>query len=238
MILNTILIILIVSIAPVVVSYVVEALRKSPQEPEQLSWAQEIPILYADLDGTKVRYIKTGNGPNLLLLHTLRTQLDIFQKMIPELSKSFTVYAFDYPGHGWSDIPDTDYTADYFVSAVENFMDKLELKDTLIAGVSIGGSIPLVIAGKNNERVKGVVSINPYDYPGKGPARGNFIANFIMSAVYIPVLGDTIMRMRNRMIEKKILKVVYMTLPAFLLHSLKNALLSVRDLAIWQDLSI
>ena len=206
MTINTILIILIVSLAPVVVSYVVEALRKSPQEPDQLSWAQEIPIQYADLDGTRVRYIKTGKGPNLLLLHTLRTQLDIFQKMIPELSKSFTVYAFDYPGHGWSDIPKTDYTADYFVNSVEKYLEKLDLKDVLIAGVSIGGSIPLVIAGKNNNRVKGVISINPYDYPGKGPARGNFIANFIMSTVYIPVLGDTFMRLRNRMIERKILE--------------------------------
>jgi hypothetical protein len=37
-----------------------------------------VPIQYADIGGTKVRYIKTGAGPNLVLLHTLRTQLDIF----------------------------------------------------------------------------------------------------------------------------------------------------------------
>jgi len=76
--------------------------------------------------------------------------------MIPELNKSFTVYAMDYPGHGWSDIPKTDYTADYFVNSVEKYLEKLDLKYVLIAGVSIGGSIPLVIAGKNNNRVKGV----------------------------------------------------------------------------------
>jgi len=204
MTLNTILIILAFSMLPVVVSYLVEALRKAPLEPEKLAWAQNIPIQHIDIDGINLRYIKTGQGPALLLLHTLRTQLDIFQKMIPELSKSFTIYAFDFPGHGWSDIPKTDFTADYFVNSVEKFLDKLDLKDVLIAGVSIGGSIPLVIAGKNNNRVKGVVSINPYDYPGKGPARGKFIANFIMSTVYIPVLGDTFMRLRNRMIEKKI----------------------------------
>ncbi len=197
-----VIIILALVFGPVLVSYIVEAVRPQPSEPSKLGWAESIPIQYADLEGTKVRYIKTGEGPALLLLHTLRTQLDIFQKMIPELSKSFTVCAFDYPGHGWSDIPDTDYTADYFVNSVEKFLDKLDLKDVLIAGVSIGGSIPLVIAGKNNNRVKGVVSINPYDYPGKGPARGNFLANFIMSAVFIPIFGDTVMRMRNHMVEQ------------------------------------
>jgi hypothetical protein len=35
----------------------------------------------------------------LVLLHTLRTQLDLFEKVVPELSKHSTVYAVDYPGH-------------------------------------------------------------------------------------------------------------------------------------------
>jgi pimeloyl-ACP methyl ester carboxylesterase len=52
----------------------------------------------------KLRYIKTGAGPNLVLLHTLRTQLDLFEKVVPGLAKHFTVYALDYPGHGYSDM--------------------------------------------------------------------------------------------------------------------------------------
>ena len=97
MTLNIILIILTVSLATVVVSYVVEALRKSPQEPEQLSWARDIPVQHIDIDGVNLRYIKTGTGEPLLLLHTLRTQLDMFQKMIQSLSERFTVYTFDFP---------------------------------------------------------------------------------------------------------------------------------------------
>jgi len=49
-----------------------------------------------------VRYLKTGRGPNLVLFHTLRTQLDIYKKIIPKLAEQFTVDACDYPGHGWS----------------------------------------------------------------------------------------------------------------------------------------
>jgi hypothetical protein len=44
-----------------------------------------------------IRHIKTGRGPNLVLLHTLRTQLDIFEKLMPLLAERFTVYALDYP---------------------------------------------------------------------------------------------------------------------------------------------
>lgn len=97
--------VLTVLVAMVVLSYIVEALRSAPKRPETLVWAHRIPIEYVDLDGMRVRCIRTGVGPNLVLLHTLRTQLDIFEKIIPELEKRFTVHAFDYPGHGWSDIP-------------------------------------------------------------------------------------------------------------------------------------
>ena len=36
--------------------------------------------------GTRLRYLKVGTGPLLLLLHTLRTQLDYFQRLIPKLT--------------------------------------------------------------------------------------------------------------------------------------------------------
>ena len=67
---------------------------------------------------------------------------------MPELSKRFTVYALE---------------------AVEGFLDKLDLRDVTLAGVSIGGAIALIIAARRNPRVARVVSINPYDYAkGRG----------------------------------------------------------------------
>jgi hypothetical protein len=96
------------------VSFVVEALRPVPQAPAKLRWAPNVPIESVEVDGAKLRYIKTGKGPTLVLLHTLRTQLDLFEKVVPELSKHFTVYALDYPGHGYSDIPEARYDASFF----------------------------------------------------------------------------------------------------------------------------
>src|SRR6185436_8192476 len=108
----------------VIVSFGVEALRQRPNAPTTLYWAPKTPIQTATIGGNTIRYIKTGSGPKLVLLHTLRTQLDIFEKLVPLLSKSFTVYALDYPGHGFSDIPKTDYDPDLFVKSVEGFLDK------------------------------------------------------------------------------------------------------------------
>jgi pimeloyl-ACP methyl ester carboxylesterase len=71
--------------------------------------------------GCRLRYIKAGQGPSLVLLHTLRTQLDLFEKVVPKLVKHFTVYALDYPGHGYPDIPKARYDADFFASSIERF---------------------------------------------------------------------------------------------------------------------
>jgi len=192
-------------LAPVLISYVVEALRSPPTPPEQLPWAPDIPIRHVTVDGLKVRYIVAGDGPALVLLHTLRTQLDMFQRVVPELSQHFRVYAMDYPGHGYSDIPRADYTADFFVSTVARFLERLDIKDAILVGESIGGSIALLLAARHNPRVQRVIAINPYDYDaGRGLRRGSFLANVILGLNGVPVLGATVMRLRQFPVEKQI----------------------------------
>lgn len=189
----------------VLLSMAVEALRHAPRVPERLAWAPEIPIHYADVNGQRLRYIKVGQGPSLVLLHTLRTQLDIFQKVIPTLAQRFTLYAMDYPGHGYSDIPKLDYEPKLFVEAVVGFLDALDIQDATLAGISIGGTIALLVAARHDPRVKKVVAINPYDYArGGGVRRSSPVAKLIFGLGTIPVLGETVMRFRNRTVEKPI----------------------------------
>lgn len=202
-----VLIVIVILVCVFCAGLIAEALRIAPKTPEQLYWAPEIPIRYVDIDGNRIRFIKTGSGPNLVLLHTLRTQLDIFEKLVPLLEKSFTVYALDYPGHGFSDIPQTDYRPELFVNTVEGFLDRLDLSEVTLAGISIGGVIPLIIAAKKNKRVKKVIAINPYDYGrGSGLSRANAVAGLIFTLARVPVLGEMVMRLRNVALENRILQ--------------------------------
>ena len=67
--------------------------------------------------------------------------------------------------------------------------------------------IPLIVAAKHNPRVKKVIAINPYDYArGMGIARGNGWAWLTFNLAKVPVLGETVMRLRNRFIEQRILQ--------------------------------
>jgi pimeloyl-ACP methyl ester carboxylesterase len=189
----------------VLISYIVEASRQAPKPPEQLSWAPDIPVRYIDVNGLRLRYIVTGEGATLVLLHTLRTQLDMFQRIVPELAKTFRVYALDYPGHGYSDIPRVDYTPDFFVTTVARFLDQLDIEDATLVGESIGGTIALLLAARGNPRVRRVVAINAYDYgAGRGLRRSSMLANALLGLSEVPILGPTIMRLRQFPIEKRI----------------------------------
>jgi len=193
--------------ALVAISYIAEGLRAAPKAPETLAWAPEVPIQYLEVGGNRLRFISSGTGPIIVLLHTLRTQLDLFEKVVPQLSRHFTIYALDYPGHGFSDIPEARYDAAFFSEAVEGFLEKLDLREVTLAGVSIGGTIPLIIAARHNPRVARVIAINPYDYAkGRGMARSSLLGWLINYASLIPVLGETVMRLRNFIIMKAVLR--------------------------------
>lgn len=208
MVATTLIVVLVAAaVLPVIVSMIVEALRPPPEIPTALYWDAGIPIRYTDVDGMRIRYIKTGTGPDLVLLHTLRTQLDIFQKVIPVLAKDFTVHALDYPGHGFSDIVRADYRPELFVRTIEGFLGRMDIHAATLAGVSIGGVIPLLMAAKRDPRVKRVVAVNPYDYGlGRGVTRANPLAWVIFTLARVPIVGETFMRLRNRMIERIILE--------------------------------
>ena len=199
--------VLVVLIATVAISYLVEAARSEPIAPARLSWAPAVPVQYVDVDGVRLRYIATGEGPALVLLHTLRTQLDMFQKVIPALAKRFRVYALDYPGHGYSDIPKATYSAEFFVTTVAHALDRLDIRDAVVVGESIGGSIALLLAARKNPRVRRVVAINPYDYDGgRGLRRSSALANVLFGLNNVPVLGATVTRLRQYPIVKQVFK--------------------------------
>jgi pimeloyl-ACP methyl ester carboxylesterase len=194
-------------LATVLLSYLVERLRSQPNPPDRLSWAPDVPIRYVNAGGMRLRYIVAGSGPALVLLHTLRTQLDMFQKVFPELAKRYRVYALDYPGHGYSDIPAADYTADFFTGSVARFLDALQIEDAILAGESIGGTIALLLAARHNPRVRGVVAVNPYDYAsGQGLARSSPVAAVLLALGRIPVVGATFMRLRSPLVQRPIFR--------------------------------
>ncbi|WP_240658754.1 alpha/beta fold hydrolase [Paraburkholderia kururiensis] len=156
--------------------------------------------------GPQVRYLRAGHGPALVLLHSLRTQLDLFQRVIPKLVGRFTVYAFDYPGFGWSEIvPGADYQEPAMRTHVVNFIERLDLRDVTLVGESLGATLALTAAAVLRDRVKQVVAFNPYDYL-PGVERANLLASLVVKSVRAPVIGPAFAAMESRSTLAGILK--------------------------------
>src|SRR5712691_1222220 len=174
--------------------------ESGPNSDYTRTWSPPGEIEYAKLaDGTRLRYLKVGSGQtSLILLHTVRTQLDQFQLVIPKIAHAFTVYAIDMPGMGWSDIvPGASYSEPALRSAIVEFVETLDIKDVTLAGESMGATISLTASTELKDRVRRVVAINTYDY-SKGVGRANRVASIYVSSARLAAIGPVVTRMENK----------------------------------------
>ena len=109
------------------------------------TWCKSGEIGYVELSGdARIRYLRVGSGPPLVLMHTVRTQLDHFQRVVPLITDAYTVYVIDFPGMGWSDIvPGASYEEPALRAAVVRVVEDLDLSDLTLAGESMGATLSL-----------------------------------------------------------------------------------------------
>jgi pimeloyl-ACP methyl ester carboxylesterase len=175
-------------------------MESRPDSDYTRTWSPSGEIEFAKLaDGTRLRYLKAGSGPTaLILLHTVRTQLDQFQLVIPKILHAFTVYAIDMPGMGWSDItPGATYTEPALRGAIVEFVQALDIKDVTLAGESMGATVSLTASTELEDRVRRVVAFNPYDY-SKGVGRANRVAAIYLGSARLAAIGPVVTRRRTR----------------------------------------
>ena len=183
-------------------------MSEQPDNTYTRTWAPDLRSSFVKLpDGTKVRHIVTGTGPDLLLLHTIRTQLDLFQRLVPLLAGRYTVHAIDYPGFGWSDItPGANYEEPTIRRRVIELIDALGLDKGLhLVGESIGGALALTVASQLGSRIDRITAINTYDY-FPGIERASAFASFIVKGVKAPVVGPVFAALENRAIVARIMR--------------------------------
>jgi pimeloyl-ACP methyl ester carboxylesterase len=175
-------------------------MESRPDSDYTRTWSPSGEIEYAKLaDGTRLRYLKAGSGETaLILLHTVRTQLDHFQLVIPKILHSFTVYAIDMPGMGWSDIaPDASYTESALRRAIVEFVKTLDIPDVILAGESMGATVSLTASTELEDRVRRVVAFNTYDY-SKGVGRANRVASIYVGSTRLPTIGRAVTSLENK----------------------------------------
>jgi pimeloyl-ACP methyl ester carboxylesterase len=131
------------------------------------------------LDGCRMRYLRSGSGPPLLLLHGLLGYSFSWRFAVPVLAEKATVYAVDMPGVGFSDRPanaDSSFRAQ--AERLLRFLDGVGVESCDLLGTSHGGAIAMMAAALAPERVKSLILVAPVN---PWSAHGRRLAPFLSS---------------------------------------------------------
>jgi pimeloyl-ACP methyl ester carboxylesterase len=99
-----------------------------------------------DVGGAAVEFAQSGAGPDLLLLHSLLTDLTAFERIVPTLQKTHRVSCVNLPGFGASAPVPFDSVAGH-ADHVARVIAALELPDTTtVFGNGFGAFVALELA--------------------------------------------------------------------------------------------
>ena len=130
---------------------------------------------FRDVLGRRMRCLRAGTGPALVLLHPVGYPADVFARNVDALGERFTVVAPDLPGQGFSDgparwdVPPQVGMAD----AVVALADALGFARFSVLGSSLGGLVAALVALRARERVDALVLVgtgSTFNDPAGQPA--------------------------------------------------------------------
>jgi pimeloyl-ACP methyl ester carboxylesterase len=140
---------------------------------------------FVTIDGARMRYLRAGSGPPLILLHGLMGYSFSWRFTIPVLSQHATVYALDQIGTGFSDRPaQLDCRLCAIAERLFKFLDAVGVSSFDLLGTSHGGAVAMMAASMLARRphlhlrkLILVAPVNPWS------AHGRRLAPFIGSPI-------------------------------------------------------
>lgn len=148
------------------------------------------------VNGSKVEFKQSGKGPDLLLLHSLLTELTVFDRIAPELAGDRRITCVNLPGFGASAALALGSVAEY-ADHVAKTMDALALPvDTAVFGNGFGAFVALELAIRHGRRFGRLLvadTLAAFPEPARLPFRG--MAEKVRAGGMAAVLDTAIGRM-------------------------------------------
>ncbi len=114
-------------------------------------------------DGVQIRYELKGKGePTLVFVHGWCCDRSYWREQLPYFAKRHRVVAIDLAGHGESGLNRKAWTMDAFGEDVAAVVTMLGLKQVVLIGHSMGGTVILKATPKIPEQVIGLVTVDQF----------------------------------------------------------------------------
>lgn len=134
---------------------VVLATSARQPKPEPLRHAS-----YVDAGGLRLRYVRAGSGPTLVLLHGYGESMIAWRGMFDRLAQHADVIAMDLPGFGLSSKPPSGYFTDSMATRVRQALESLGVRRTAIVGHSLGGAVAAAVVSQSPDRITRLVLLD------------------------------------------------------------------------------
>jgi pimeloyl-ACP methyl ester carboxylesterase len=128
---------------------------------------------YAKVNGIQIHYVIGGQGAPLVLVHGFGQNWYMWNRLLPELSKHFTVIAPDLRGVGESDKPAGGYDKKTMASDVHELVKQLGYNSIKLAGHDIGLMVAYAYAATYGAEVKKLALLDAL-LPGIEPVWGQY----------------------------------------------------------------
>lgn len=129
-------------------------------------------------------------APPIVLIHCFTCSIDWWEAMMPRLEGTHRVIAVDLLGHGGSEKPASGYSIPNQADLVAQALARLDVRDALVVGHSLGGAVAVALAERSPALVHGLVVIgSPPDH-----SEGNL--GFVAELGFTPVIGEALWRIK------------------------------------------
>jgi 3-oxoadipate enol-lactonase len=114
---------------------------------------------FVKVDGVRLHYRIDGpdDGPPVVFLNALGTDLEMWDPQIPPFGSNYRVVRHDFRGQGESDSPPGPYTIELLGRDTLAFLDALDIERAFVCGSSTGGMVAQWLAALHPDRVRRAV---------------------------------------------------------------------------------
>src|SRR5438094_4856492 len=129
----------------------------------------------------KIHYVTAGKGNHtIMFVHCWAGNSGFWREQVPALADTARLVLIDLPGHGRSDKPHTNYTMDFFASAVLTVMRDAQVDKATLVGHSMGTPVICRVYKQAPAKVAALVAIDGILRRPKMPAEQayKFVAAF------------------------------------------------------------
>ncbi len=151
--------------------------------------SQSIEDHWITLDGARMRFLRSGDGPPLLLLHGLLGYSFSWRYAIPVLAQQATVHAVDMLGVGFSDRPPgIDCSLRASAERLLLFLDSVGVESCDLLGTSHGGAVSMMAASLAPERIRRLILVAPVNpWSDKGAWMAAFLSSRPVAPIFLRV---------------------------------------------------